>query len=282
MAKYVLAAVAGAAVLALGGAAQAPSPTDTLARTADALCRTINRCVISYAPNDGGAGKGHAVGFLAEAAQHCDASRNPKAMFNLAAWVLYSLRTTDGVSEQQSTAWIMEGGQSFDDLVTKMGLKLACASADKEAVRWGAASVLGNLTKSKPAGAPAPAASDDSVSIETLDGVTFASVGLGSQSVKMMIDTGANMMSLPATVAHRLVASGDADHGAGWRVKQADGRIIREDTIIIHQVKFGSHVVRTVVAAVAPDGASALLPITVLRQIGKFTIDFANNKLSFN
>ena len=120
------------------------------------------------------------------------------------------------------------------------------------------------------------------MSIETLDGVTFASVGLGSQSVKMMIDTGANMMSLPATVAHRLVASGDADHGAGWRVKQADGRIIREDTIIIHQVKVGSHVVRTVVAAVAPDGASALLPITVLKQIGKFTIDFANNKLSFN
>ena len=59
-------------------------------------------------------------------------------------------------------------------------------------------------------------------------------------------------------------------------------QIIREDTIIIHQVKVGSHVVRTVVAAVAPDGASALLPITVLKQIGKFTIDFANNKLSFN
>jgi hypothetical protein len=76
------------ATSALGGLAQAASaPTDD-------ACRKIDRCVIKYEPNDGGAGKGRAVGFLGEASQHCDASQNPKAMFNLAGWILYSLRTT--------------------------------------------------------------------------------------------------------------------------------------------------------------------------------------------
>jgi hypothetical protein len=78
MRKYLVAVVA----LAFGGSAQAASaPTDD-------ACRKIDRCVIKYAPKDGGAGKGHAVGFLGEASQHCDASHNPKAMFNQAAWLL--------------------------------------------------------------------------------------------------------------------------------------------------------------------------------------------------
>jgi hypothetical protein len=40
--------------------------------------------------------------------------------------------------------------------------------------------------------------------------------------------------------------------------------------------------VRAVTAVSAPDGATPQLPLTVLKQIGKFSIDFANNKLNFN
>ena len=275
--------LAACAILALGGSAQAASaPTDD-------ACRKIDRCVIKYAPNDGGAGKGRAVGFFGEASQHCDTSHNPKAMFNQAAWILYSLRTEDGVSEEQSNAWIMEGGQTFDDAMAKDGLKRACEIADAEAARWVVARFVGKATtdsKAKPAPAPAPAralaVSDDSVSIETSNGSPFAMVKLGVQVIRMMVDTGSNTMSVPRTVANALVENGDAVRGGSYRLKLANGAIVRENGIIIHKVTVGSHVVRNVAAAVAPDGAWALLPLTVLNRIGKFTIDYANNKLSFN
>jgi gag-polyprotein putative aspartyl protease len=276
MRKYVFAIAA----LALGGSAQAADAAR------DDACGKIDRCIIKHEPNDGGAGKGHAVGFLGEASQHCDLSHNPNAMFNIAAWVLCSLRTTDRVSEQQSNAWIMEGGQTFDDSMAKDGLKWACEIADAEAARWGAANVIGKIAtdqKTKPAApTPAPAATDDSVSIETSNGSTFAMVKLGVQVIRMMVDTGASVMSVPRTVANALVENGDAVRGGGYRLKQANGAIIRENGIIIHKVTVGSHVVRDVGAAVAPDNAYALLPLTVLNRIGKFTIDYANNKLSFN
>jgi predicted aspartyl protease len=182
----------------------------------------------------------------------------------------------------------MEGGQTFDDSMAKDGLTRACGKADNEAAHWGAARFVGNATtdkKTKPAAptpAPAPAASDDSVSIETSNGSTFAMVKLGVQVIRTMVDTGASVMSVPRTVANALVENGDAVRCGSYRLKLANGAIARENGIIIHQVTIGSHVVRAVAAAVAPDGAWALLPLTVLNGVGKFTIDYANNKLSFN
>jgi predicted aspartyl protease len=164
--------------------------------------------------------------------------------------------------------------------MAKDGLTRACASADSEAARWIVARFAGKATTDS-APAPPPAAPDDSVSIETSNGSTFAMVGLGVQVIRMMVDTGASVMSVPRTVANALV-EGDAVRGGSWLVKQADGRVVREGSIIIHKVTVGSHVVRTVTATITPNGAWALLPLTVLNRIGKFTIDFANNKLSFN
>jgi hypothetical protein len=77
-------------------------------------------------------------------------------------------------------------------------------------------------------------------------------VTLGSQPLRMLIDTGATMMSLPWDVAMALIASGDAEFGPKESFRLADGSIREEWTIIIRRMTIGSHVLTNVRASVRP------------------------------
>jgi clan AA aspartic protease (TIGR02281 family) len=122
----------------------------------------------------------------------------------------------------------------------------------------------------------------DYVPIYSISGKGAAvDVTLGSQPLRMLIDTGATMMSLPSDVAMALITSGDAEFGPKESFRLADGSIREEWTIIIHRMTIGSHVLTNVTASIAPTGATPLLGFTILNRVGRFTIDMAAGQLTF-
>jgi clan AA aspartic protease (TIGR02281 family) len=129
-----------------------------------------------------------------------------------------------------------------------------------------------------------PPAGEDSVPIYPGHGYNAAlvDVTLGGQTVRMLIDTGADSMSVSQSVAAALVATGEAEWGRTMTVRLADGSTVQQSTVSIRRVWLGRHLLTDVQAGVVADGGMMLLPFTVLSTIGKFAIDTHQRKLSFN
>ena len=98
----------------------------------------------------------------------------------------------------------------------------------------------------------------------------------------MLIDTGANVMSVTRDFANELLSRGEAYPSVGGQVILADGSTRSSDQIVIRRVTLGNHTLSDVPAMVSPNGSDFLMPFTVLSKIGKFTIDAANGRLIFN
>jgi hypothetical protein len=129
-----------------------------------------------------------------------------------------------------------------------------------------------------------PPAGEDSVPIYPGHNYNSAlvDVALGGQTVRMMIDTGADSMSVSESIADELVRNGDAEWGRTVPIRLADGSAHQEATISIHRIWLGRHSLDNVLASVTSDDGMLLLPFTVLTEIGKFSIDTHQHKLSFN
>ena len=98
-------------------------------------------------------------------------------------------------------------------------------------------------------------------------------VQLGSLTRRLLIDTGATGLSIPESVAHRLLLRREAVEAEEAMVMLANGSEERQRGVRIVSLSIGGHLVRNVYAIVAPDDAEALLGFTVLNQVGRFTID---------
>jgi hypothetical protein len=131
--------------------------------------------------------------------------------------------------------------------------------------------------------APEPRRYADSVPIYTIGNRTaMVDVQVGSQTLRMTIDTGASIMSVPSYVAQRLVENGEADWGPDAEIGMADGRGVTSSTIVIHNVRLGNHSLRNIEAVITESAdAMSLLPFGVLNMVGKFTIDSAAGELVF-
>ena len=93
----------------------------------------------------------------------------------------------------------------------------------------------------------------------------FASVTLGSLGgVIMLIDTGANVMTVAPQTADRLIARGEARDEGSAELNSADGRRVTERLIVINKIQLGAHTLTDVEAAVTADKADELLPFSVL------------------
>jgi hypothetical protein len=124
-------------------------------------------------------------------------------------------------------------------------------------------------------------------SVEIYPGANYMAamvdVQLGSQTVRMMIDTGASLLSIPPSIAARLVQNGEATYGKKIKVGLANGSSVEEWTINIHTLRIGRHTLNNILGSVSADeNAMLLLPFTVLSNIGKFSIDTHGHRLSFN
>lgn len=105
------------------------------------------------------------------------------------------------------------------------------------------------------------------------------SVIVGNISTDMILDTGAEISSIPTTLADSLIQSGEANELQPRRMGMADGSSHMERIVNVHKISIGSHV-RTNVSMSVSDGMT-LLGLPVLKAIGKFTIDSTNNRLIF-
>lgn len=124
--------------------------------------------------------------------------------------------------------------------------------------------------------------SHDSVSFTlTSKQQIIVSVGMGGWAVDMQLDTGANESSVGEDLANRLVRDGHAVAAGEGQVKLADGSVVTERRITVTAVTIGTHTVNNVTMGVVKDGVNMLLGLPVLNAIGKFTIDSANQRLTF-
>jgi hypothetical protein len=120
---------------------------------------------------------------------------------------------------------------------------------------------------------------DDVVPFVMIGNAIHLSVVVGNTTTDMILDTGAEISSIPTALADSLIASGDAHELQPMRMRMADGSSHWERTVSVHKMSIGSHV-RTNVSVSVSDGMT-LLGLPVLNAIGKFTIDSANNRLIF-
>jgi hypothetical protein len=132
-----------------------------------------------------------------------------------------------------------------------------------------------------PAYRPAPEVDPNAVPIFTDGRRAHVSAMIGSISAIMLIDTGASVASVNASVAQALLASGEADALGTAELGLAGGQTVTEDCIIIHQIALGTHIATNVRAVINANDDDMLLSLPALNQMGKFTIDTANSQLVF-
>jgi hypothetical protein len=132
-----------------------------------------------------------------------------------------------------------------------------------------------------PAYTPAPVVDPNAVPIFTDGRRAHVLAMIGSISATMLIDTGASVASVNASVAQALLASGEAIETGQGEVGLAGGQTVTEDCIIIRQIALGTHVATNVPAVINANDDDMLLSLPALNQMGKFTIDTANSQLVF-
>jgi hypothetical protein len=140
-------------------------------------------------------------------------------------------------------------------------------------------------SKSPPSQWPQPqqVAKRDAVPIYPGVGGASARVDVlvGGNPVRMLLDTGATTMLIPMDLAHKIVRDGQGRWEEGQTdFRMADGSVRRTSTLIINEVRIGSHVVRGVQAGVTQEN-NLILDFPTMNQIGPFQIDTRNGQLVF-
>jgi hypothetical protein len=111
----------------------------------------------------------------------------------------------------------------------------------------------------------------------------YVAVSIGTIAANMMVDTGAAGMTVSATVADQLIASGQATERAAETMSLAGGVKQQFRQVDINSVTVGGHVVTNVHAGIVPDGSDMLLGLPVLAQVSnKFAINIASSTLDFD
>ena len=111
----------------------------------------------------------------------------------------------------------------------------------------------------------------------------YVAVSIGTIAANMLVDTGATGMTVSASIADQLIASGQATSAPSETVTLAGGVKQEFRQVNISSVTVGGHVVNNVHAGVTPDGSDMLLGLSVLAKVsGKFAINVANSTLDFD
>jgi len=125
---------------------------------------------------------------------------------------------------------------------------------------------------------PAPSSNDVVPFIANRAG-DWVNVVIAGHGFTMLVDTGANVSSIPTWLADQLIAEGHARELDGTSVTVADGSSHMERTISVDSLTLGIHT-RTNVLMTVSD-ADPLLGLPVLNAIGRFSIDSQHRLLMF-
>ena len=108
----------------------------------------------------------------------------------------------------------------------------------------------------------------------------FVTASLGLRQLRMLVDTGADAISIPEDIAEALIEDRAAEYTGGTvRVRIADGSV-HEARVIKMWLHIGRHSLQ-VIGSVEPTGSDILLPFPVLNQLGRFTINTRRGLLIF-
>jgi clan AA aspartic protease (TIGR02281 family) len=131
--------------------------------------------------------------------------------------------------------------------------------------------------------APITSSARDAIPFRSVDGGMFVYASLGGVPHNMLVDTGASGSQVSLPIARTLVARRQAYVESGFMTaKIADGSVVAEQTIVVYTVRIGRHVLHNVRMTVAPDGATLLLGLSELSEIGSFTIDQSRSQIRFD
>ena len=142
----------------------------------------------------------------------------------------------------------------------------------------------------RPSPAPEIARPNPTSDAEPLDVVPLAMVGdaihlsatIGDLPVDMVLDTGATISTVSASLADRLITEGQASEEAAITTRLANGSTTTQRTLTVKSLTVGRHKRDAVPFAVMPDGADMLLGLPVLNAIGAFKIDATSGQLVFS
>jgi clan AA aspartic protease (TIGR02281 family) len=193
----------------------------------------------------------------------------------------------------ESMTLISTGQPTYDEWLYKNGQlvmhSVALCRFDKPAPNVPQPSASAPTPLAPPAMAPPPVVSSapapitsavDAVPITVQRGAIHVDVTLGGRPATMLLDTGANVSSISASLAADLLAAGQAkDAGSSMPVTLADGSTTQERVVIVKTLIIGAHTRWNVRMLVSPDSADMLLGLPILNAIGKFTVDAANSQL---
>jgi clan AA aspartic protease (TIGR02281 family) len=132
----------------------------------------------------------------------------------------------------------------------------------------------------QPKPAAKPVAKRDGIAINVQNNSITLNVGVGDQTVSMLLDTGATNSMVTQAIAEVLVSSNQARWSGEQRFTMADGSVRTAQTVVINEVRIGNHLVRNVKASVTRS-TEMLLGFSVLKAIGPFMIDTRTNELIF-
>jgi gag-polyprotein putative aspartyl protease len=108
-------------------------------------------------------------------------------------------------------------------------------------------------------------------------------VSVGTMPVTMVVDTGAQTITVTETVANWLVSNGQATKETGDKYTLAGGGQKEFESVEINTINVAGHELHKVHANVVPDGATMLLGLPILAQLTpKVAIDFTNAMMTFN
>ena len=118
---------------------------------------------------------------------------------------------------------------------------------------------------------------DTQVDTPTTDATNMVNVAVdvAGTSVTAMVDTGCSFpMSMPKTLADKLLDKGLATPVSSSRVTLADGSTVKADVIEVNAITVGGRVLHNVVTSVAlSDNAPILLGLGALNRLGAFKIE---------
>ena len=128
---------------------------------------------------------------------------------------------------------------------------------------------------------PSYGSTGNSIPFTLVDGGMHVHVTMPGYWADMLVDTGANVSSIGASLSNALLAAGNAVELEGTTVTLAGGSTERRRVISVTSLTIGNHTLSNVPMLVQPDGSTQLLSLSVLNALGKCTIDSANKQLTF-